>query len=200
MARFLPMRAAPGEQAPEPCCALDPFLARHADRDRPHRRTRPALLAQRQDHGARGPHLVVGQRGEVRVFHVMDAHLGQHVVMHGERKSGRGALGRRRLAHQHALGHRIDERRVQSDRHDALLAEVLGGVVGQPGGLGIIGLLGVRVLPIVAPASADVHHVAGQDTARFQALGCKHRFDIAGGDHLPCRHRLAAAHQAFRIE
>src|SRR5260221_2182545 len=47
-------------------------LGRRANRNRPHRRTGITLRAQRQDDGARQPHLILGERSEVRVLDLVD--------------------------------------------------------------------------------------------------------------------------------
>ena len=57
------------------------LAARHADRHRAHRRARAAFLQQRQDHRACGVDLVPCHGIELGVLDVVDAQLGQHVMV-----------------------------------------------------------------------------------------------------------------------
>jgi diguanylate cyclase (GGDEF)-like protein len=170
---------------------------RGADGHRAHRRSGRAARAQRQDHGARRPHPVCGQRVELGVLDVVDAGLGEIVMMDDERQAIGCPFRRRRGAHQLAFADRIGERIVERHQDDGLVLEVLGGVVGEAGAHGIVSLLGVRVLPVVAPAGVDVDHVARQDAAPAEALRLDHRLDIGGRDQLSGAQRLAAAEMAL---
>src|ERR1700719_908396 len=85
------------------------LLRRRPDRHRANRRTGISLRAQRQDHGARHPDLVVGECPEVGVLDLVDAGLGEIVVVDRKRQGRRRAGGRARLALKGAVRHRIGE-------------------------------------------------------------------------------------------
>ena len=158
------------------------------------------LFAQRQDHGARCPHPVFGQRGQIGVLDLVNAGDRQIVMVDIEWQALVHALWRHGLLLQLAVGDRIGERVVERDQDDLAFSQILGRIDRQPGSLGVIAFGRVRIGPGVAPAGIDLDHVTGQDAAPPEALSGQHGLDIGFGHQGAGRQRLAFAHMALGIE
>src|SRR5215469_6669851 len=136
------------------------LLHGRADRNRPYRRAGISLRSQRQDDGARQPHLVPSERSEIGILDLIDA----------KRQTFGRTRGRRRFALQETLGYGIGERIVEREQHDLFLRDVASCVIGETGTLGVIEFLRIGVFPIIAPAGVDVEHIAGDEAAVLQPL------------------------------